>query len=200
MPNRFALLQEVELPERQGSGGITLSRNSDRPDMSPANPGGGRNVDRRRGTPAGPPELRERDDQLAAPGRLLRQRQEPEQQKQLEIRKQPEQQRQPEQRKQPELRKTARAKAKVEAMKHKPQEPEREASKEPVTAGSSATAEENSWQDVDESAMNLGQRCVYRNRKRAMELYRRGCSPQEIFRLTGICVGATYKRRNKHFL
>lgn len=43
-------------------------------------------------------------------------------------------------------------------MKHKPQEPEHEASKEPVTAGSSATAEENSWQDVDESAMNLGQR------------------------------------------
>lgn len=119
----------------------------------------------------------------------LEQQKQPEQQKQLELRKQPEQQRQPEQRKQPELRKTARAKAKVEAMKHKPQEPEREASKEPVTAGSSATAEENSWQDVDESAMNLGQRCVYRNRKRAMELYRRGCSPQEIFRLTGMGPG-----------
>ncbi len=116
----------------------------------------------------------------------LEQQKQPEQQKQLELRKQPEQQRQPEQ---PELRKTARAKAKVEAMKHKPQEPEREASKEPVTAGSSATAEENSWQDVDESAMNLGQRCVYRNRKRAMELYRRGCSPQEIFRLTGMGPG-----------
>ena len=83
----------------------------------------------------------------------------------------------------------ARAEAKVEAMKHKSQEPEREASKEAVTAGSSATAEENSWQDVDESAMNLGQRCVYRNRKRAMELYRRGCSPQEIFRLTGMGPG-----------
>ena len=110
----------------------------------------------------------------------------PEQRKPPELRKQPEQQRQPEQ---PELRKTARAKAKVEAMKHKPQEPEREASKEPVTAGSSATAEENSWQDVDESAMNLGQRCVYRNRKRAMELYRRGCSPQEIFRITGMGPG-----------
>lgn len=116
----------------------------------------------------------------------LEQQKQPEQQKQLELRKQPEQQRQPEQ---PELRKTARAKAKVEAMKHKPQEPEREASKEPVTAGSSATAEENSWQDVDESAMNLGQRCVYRNRKRAMELYRRGCSPQEIFRITGMGPG-----------
>ena len=63
-------------------------------------------------------------------------------------------------------------------MKHKSQEPEREGSKEAVPAGSSATAEENSWQDVDESAMNLGQRCVYRNRKRAVELYRRGCSPQ----------------------
>ena len=62
-------------------------------------------------------------------------------------------------------------------MKRKPQEAEREASKEPVTAGSSATAEENSWQDVDESSMNLGQRCVYRNRKRAIELYRKGCSP-----------------------
>lgn len=74
-------------------------------------------------------------------------------------------------------------------MKRKPQEPEREASKEAVTAGSSATAEENSWQDVDESAMNLGQRCVYRNRKRAVELYRRGCSPQEIFRLTGMGPG-----------
>ena len=116
----------------------------------------------------------------------LEQQKQPEQQKQLELRKQPEQQRQPEQ---PELRKTARAKAKVEAMKHKSQEPEREASKEAVTAGSSATAEENSWQDVDESAMNLGQRCVYRNRKRAVELYRRGCSPQEIFRLTGMGPG-----------
>ena len=101
----------------------------------------------------------------------LEQQKQPEQQKQLEQQKQPEQQRQTEQ---PELRKTARAKAKVEAMKHKSQEPEREASKEAVTAGSSATAEENSWQDVDESAMNLGQRCVYRNRKRAVELYRRG--------------------------
>ena len=119
----------------------------------------------------------------------LEQQKQPEQQKQLEQQKQPEQQRQTEQRKQPELRKTARAKAKVEAMKHKSQEPEREASKEAVTAGSSATAEENSWQDVDESAMNLGQRCVYRNRKRAVELYRRGCSPQEIFRLTGMGPG-----------
>lgn len=116
----------------------------------------------------------------------LEQQKQPEQQKQLEQQKQPEQQRQTEQ---PELRKTARAKAKVEAMKHKSQEPEREASKEAVTAGSSATAEENSWQDVDESAMNLGQRCVYRNRKRAVELYRRGCSPQEIFRLTGMGPG-----------
>ena len=96
---------------------------------------------------------------------------------------------QPEQQKPPELQKTTRAKAKVETMKCKPQEPEREASKEPVSAGSSATAEENSWQDVDESAMNLGQRCVYRNRKRAVELYRRGCSPQEIFRLTGMGPG-----------
>lgn len=117
---------------------------------------------------------------------------EPEQQKQLE---QPEQQRQPEQRKPPEqqkppeLQKTTRAKAKVETMKCKPQEPEREASKEPVPAGSSATSEEKSWQDVDESSMNLGQRCVYRNRKRAVELYRRGCSPQEIFRLTGMGPG-----------
>ena len=83
----------------------------------------------------------------------------------------------------------ARAEAKVEAMKHKSQEPEREGSKEAVPAGSSATAEENSWQDVDESAMNLGQRCVYRNRKRAVELYCRGCSPQEIFRLTGMGPG-----------
>lgn len=49
-----------------------------------------------------------------------------------------------EQQKQPELRKMARAEAKVEAMKHKSQEPEREASKEAVTAGSSATDEENS--------------------------------------------------------
>ena len=120
---------------------------------------------------------------------------EPEQQKEPEQLEQPEQQRQPEQRKPPEqqkppeLQKTTRAKAKVETMKCKPQEPEREASKEPVTAGSSATAEENSWQDVDESVMNLGQRCVYRNRKRAVELYRRGCSPQEIFRITGMGPG-----------
>ena len=119
----------------------------------------------------------------------------PEQQKEPEQLEQPEQQRQPEQRKlpeqqkPPELQKTTRAKAKVETMKCKPQEPEREASKEPVSAGSSATAEENSWQDVDESAMNLGQRCVYRNRKRAVELYRRGCSSQEIFRITGMGPG-----------
>ena len=49
--------------------------------------------------------------------------------------------------------------------------------------------EESSWQDIDESAMNLGQRCVYRNRKRAIELYRKGCSPQEIFRITGMGPG-----------
>lgn len=51
------------------------------------------------------------------------------------------------------------------------------------------TEGEAAWQEADESDMNLGQLCVYRNRKRAVELYRLGCSSQEIFRVTGMGPG-----------
>ena len=49
--------------------------------------------------------------------------------------------------------------------------------------------EENQWQEIDESKLTLAERCVYRNRRRALELSRKGSSPKEIFRMTGISYG-----------
>lgn len=45
---------------------------------------------------------------------------------------------------------------------------------------------ENRWTDVDETALTIAERCVYRIRKKAVELYRDGSTPKEIFLVTGM--------------
>lgn len=42
------------------------------------------------------------------------------------------------------------------------------------------------WEEVDESQLTIAQRCVYRTRRKAVELYRDGGSAGEIFRATGL--------------
>ena len=91
--------------------------------------------------------------------------------------------------KQLEPAKTAKMEVKAETMKNNAVTPDAETSRMQAAMSPSSTTEESTWCEADESSMNIGQRCVYRNRKRAIELYRRGCSPQEIFRLTGMGPG-----------
>lgn len=42
------------------------------------------------------------------------------------------------------------------------------------------------WEEIDESELTIAQRCVYRNRRKAVELYRNGGSAREIFQATGL--------------
>ena len=55
---------------------------------------------------------------------------------------------------------------------------------------------ENQWEEVDETELTVAERCVYRIRRRAVELYRNGSSPGEIFRATGL--GSTAVERLWH--
>lgn len=45
---------------------------------------------------------------------------------------------------------------------------------------------EDGWKDIDETDLTIAERCVYRARKKAVELYRRGSSAGEIFGATGL--------------
>ena len=55
---------------------------------------------------------------------------------------------------------------------------------------------ENHWEEVDETKLTVAERCVYRTRRKAVELYQRGSSPMEIFRATGL--GGTAAERLWH--
>lgn len=57
--------------------------------------------------------------------------------------------------------------------------------------------EEDHWQEIDETKLTMAERCVYRNRRRALELSRKGSSPKEIFRLTGISHAALVRLRKR---
>lgn len=57
--------------------------------------------------------------------------------------------------------------------------------------------EEKQWQEIDESKLTLAERCVYRNRRRALELSRKGRSPKEIFRMTGISHAALVRLQKR---
>ncbi len=50
--------------------------------------------------------------------------------------------------------------------------------------------EEGHWEEIDEAKLTMAERCVYRNRRRALELFRNGSPSNDIFRLTGISHGA----------
>ena len=45
---------------------------------------------------------------------------------------------------------------------------------------------ESQWKEVNEEELTLSARCVYRIRRRAVELYRKGGSAREIFCATGM--------------
>lgn len=47
-------------------------------------------------------------------------------------------------------------------------------------------SEEKRWQEIDETKLTMAERCVYHNRRHALELFRNGSSSKEIFRITGI--------------
>ncbi len=55
---------------------------------------------------------------------------------------------------------------------------------------------EDQWEEVDEAELTVAERCVYRTRRKAVELYRKGSSPGEIFRATGL--GGTAVERLWH--
>lgn len=45
---------------------------------------------------------------------------------------------------------------------------------------------EYQWQEVDETKLTMAERCVYRNRRRALELFRNGSPSKDIFQITGL--------------
>ena len=45
---------------------------------------------------------------------------------------------------------------------------------------------DSQWNEIDETNLTIAERCVYRARKRAVELYRRGSSAGEILGATGL--------------
>lgn len=42
------------------------------------------------------------------------------------------------------------------------------------------------WKEIDEKELTIAERCLYRTRRRALELYQKGKSAKEIFIATGI--------------
>lgn len=42
------------------------------------------------------------------------------------------------------------------------------------------------WKEIDEEKLTVAERCLYRTRRRALELYQKGKSAKEIFIATGI--------------
>lgn len=56
---------------------------------------------------------------------------------------------------------------------------------------------EQQWEEVDESELTVAERCVYRNRRKAVELYRKGSGAGEIFRATGLGGMAAERLWNK---
>lgn len=50
--------------------------------------------------------------------------------------------------------------------------------------------EEYQWQEIDETKLTMAERCVYRNRRRALELFQNGSPSKDIFRITGVTHGA----------
>lgn len=57
--------------------------------------------------------------------------------------------------------------------------------------------DENKWKEVDETKLTTAERCVYRNRRKAMELYQKGCAAREIFRVTGLNGAAVTRLWNR---
>lgn len=42
------------------------------------------------------------------------------------------------------------------------------------------------WREADVTTLTMAERCVYQNRRKALELYQKGCTAGEIFKATGL--------------
>ncbi len=49
-----------------------------------------------------------------------------------------------------------------------------------------AAIQPEKWAEIDESELTIAERCVYRTRRRAMELYLKGGTAREILCVTGL--------------
>ncbi|MCI8515746.1 MAG: hypothetical protein HFG75_02560 [Hungatella sp.] len=56
---------------------------------------------------------------------------------------------------------------------------------------------DSQWKEVDERKLTTAERCVYRNRRKAIELYKKGYAAMEIFRLTGLNGAAVVRLWNR---
>lgn len=57
--------------------------------------------------------------------------------------------------------------------------------------------QERQWEEVDETNLTIAERCVYRTRRRALELYLGGSNAKDIFRATGLSHTAVIRLWNK---
>lgn len=46
--------------------------------------------------------------------------------------------------------------------------------------------EAGQWKEPDVTMLTMAERCVYQNRRRALELHRKGCTAVEVFKVTGL--------------
>ena len=46
--------------------------------------------------------------------------------------------------------------------------------------------ETGQWKEADMTALTMAERWVYQNRIKALELYRKGCTAGEVFKVTGL--------------
>ena len=56
---------------------------------------------------------------------------------------------------------------------------------------------EDRWKDIDETDLTIAERCVYRTRRRAVELYMKGGTGAEILCATGLSRTAVMKLWNR---
>lgn len=49
-----------------------------------------------------------------------------------------------------------------------------------------AAVKEEQWKEIDETKLTIAERCVYRTRRRAVELYLKGSTAKEILWATGL--------------
>ena len=57
--------------------------------------------------------------------------------------------------------------------------------------------QESCWEEIDETKLTIAERCVYRTRRRALELYLSGSNEKDIFRTTGLSHTAVVRLWNR---
>ncbi len=57
--------------------------------------------------------------------------------------------------------------------------------------------QERQWEEVDETTLTIAEQCVYRIRRRALDLYLGGSNAKDIFRATGLSHTAVMRLWNR---